>query len=130
MADSQLRIDPPLYNSSAVPYDPALPVQQRRPMLAPAALPSSGVAHRTTGGAQPYRTENKSPETSKRLDDMMLQYQQQQQQKLYNQTHYNHPSQSLLPAPTDHAYLTNHYAGTSGGRMLVRDNQAAAGMFA
>ena len=121
-----MRMDPPLYNN--VPYDP-LPVQQRRPMVT-TGLPSPGIGHRTST-AQPYRAESKSPDTSKRLDDMMLQYQQQQQQqKLFqHQQQYGHQSPVIIPQSTqDHAYLSNHhhgYAGTGGGRMLVRDNQAS-----
>ncbi|KAI9311349.1 hypothetical protein BX666DRAFT_1057405 [Dichotomocladium elegans] len=126
MIESQgIRMDAPLYNN--VPYDP-LPVQQRRPMIT-TALPSPGIAHRSST-AQPYRAESKSPDTSKRLDDVMLQYQQQQQQQkmLQHQHQYSHQAPPMLPqsTPQDHAYLANHgYAGTSGGRMLVRDNQAS-----
>lgn len=122
-----MRMDPPLYNN--VPYDP-LPVQQRRPMVT-TGLPSPGIGHRTST-TQPYRAESKSPDTSKRLDDVMLQYQQQQQQQKllqHQQQQYSHQPPVMIPqsTPQDHAYLPNHhgYAGTGGGRMLVRDNQAS-----
>lgn len=121
-----MRMDPPLYNNA--PYDP-LPVQQRRPMVT-TGLPSPGIGHRNST-TQPYRAETKSPDTSKRLDDVMLQYQQQQQQQklLQHQQQYSHQPPVMIPqsTPQDHAYLTNHhgYAGTGGGRMLVRDNQAS-----
>ncbi|CDS11805.1 Putative CK1/CK1/CK1-D protein kinase [Lichtheimia ramosa] len=129
LAENQgMRMDPPLYNNA--PYDP-LPVQQRRPMVT-TGLPSPGIGHRNST-TQPYRAETKSPDTSKRLDDVMLQYQQQQQQQklLQHQQQYSHQPPVMIPqsTPQDHAYLTNHhgYAGTGGGRMLVRDNQASAG---
>ncbi|KAI8384763.1 kinase-like domain-containing protein [Radiomyces spectabilis] len=121
-------MDPPLYNSSSLPFDPALPVQQRRAVMTNAALPSSS-AHRSPA---PYRTDVKSPETSKRLDDVMLQY-QQQQKMMQHQSPYHHPSSSHMIAqqpqqpvlPQEHGYLSNFgYSGTGGGRMLVRDNQA------
>ncbi|KAJ8658323.1 hypothetical protein O0I10_006006 [Lichtheimia ornata] len=125
-AESQAssRLDTSLYGSSAAPYDPALPSHQRRPMMT-TALPTPGLPHRSSV-AQPYRTENKSPETSKRLDDVMLQYQHQQQQKLM-QSQYGRPTMLQQTLPQDHAYLSNHaYAGTGGGRMLVRDNPPSA----
>ncbi|KAG0164851.1 serine/threonine protein kinase [Apophysomyces sp. BC1034] len=112
-------MDPPLYNSSGMPYDSALPVQQRRAIMTNATLPS-----RTP---QPYRTDPKSPETSKRLDDVMLQY-QQQQKMLQHQAPYHHSSSQLplqqTSLPQDHAYMSNFgYGGpTGGGRMLARDN--------
>lgn len=89
----------------------------------------------------PYRTETKSPETSKRLDDVMLQYQQQQKmlqhkpnyfssglmsnQALPSPTQQQPPVQPQLNAPTSYGdpYALG-YGGAGGGRMLVRDNQA------
>ncbi|CAO3677959.1 unnamed protein product [Rhizopus stolonifer] len=49
-----------------------------------APLPSANL--RTT-----HRTETKSPETSKRLDDVMLQYQQQQKMLQHKPTYFNNP---------------------------------------
>ena len=143
MAESQsMRMDPPLYNSSTLPYDPALPVQQRRPMMnTTAALPSASVPHRSPTSGQAFRAENKSADTSKQLDDVMFQYQQQQQQQQQAQAQqaqaqakmhgqYAHPSQTMLqqtiPQQQNQGFnLANYgYAGTSGGKMAhVRDTQ-------
>ncbi|KAI8884362.1 kinase-like protein [Backusella circina FSU 941] len=124
---------PPVYNNGM--FDPTLN-GARRTVGAP--LPPSG--HRT----QPYRTETKSPETSKRLDDVMLQY-QQQQKMLQHQAPYHH---SGLPQPTTTAAITTAqqpppalgtyqdpymssypYTSTGGGRMLARDTQQVGGKY-
>lgn len=127
-------MDPAVYGASAVALDSGLPGQSRRPVMPASGLPSSGgLAHRSPAAAQPYiKAETKSPETSRRLDDVMLQYQQQQQQKLLHQNQYTHPSQTLLQqsAPQDH-YLTGHpyVGGSAGGRMMMRDVAAAGGKY-
>ncbi|KAI9314446.1 kinase-like domain-containing protein [Dichotomocladium elegans] len=111
----------PFGTSSAAPYDHALQTQQRRPMIG-AGLPTSGLGHRAA--AQPYRTEAKIIDASRRLDDVMLQYQQQQHRKLLQNQHL-HTSQSMLQQsiPQSPSYISGQpYMGTSGGRLLVRDN--------
>lgn len=135
MADNQaVRMDPGVYSSPAVPLDSGLPGQSRRPVIPTSGLPSGGgLAHRSPAGPQPYiKADTKSPETSRRLDDVMLQYQQQQQQKLLHQNQYTHPSQTLLQqgVPQDH-YLASHpyVGGSAGGRMMVRDVAAAGGKY-
>ncbi|KAI9487876.1 MAG: kinase-like domain-containing protein [Benjaminiella poitrasii] len=95
-----------------------------------APLPSANI--RT-----PYRTETKSPETSKRLDDVMLQYQQQQQKMLQHKpAYYNNPppppmipqqqqQQQQMATATSPSYqdpYLGYASGGGGGRMLVRDN--------
>jgi hypothetical protein len=86
-----------------------------------APLPSSANNLRA-----PYRTETKSPETSKRLDDVMLQYQQQQKMLQHKPIYTQQQQQQQLPTPN--GYIDPYasqlgYTGTGGGRMLVRDNQ-------
>lgn len=93
----------------------------------------------------PYRSETKSPETSKRLDDVMLQYQQQQKMLQHKPAYFNNSNnnqggaaptqtqqqppqqqqQQQLASPTGYQDpYSSHlgYTGTGGGRMLVRDN--------
>ncbi|CAO3689874.1 unnamed protein product [Rhizopus stolonifer] len=95
----------------------------------------------------PYRTETKSPETSKRLDDVMLQYQQQQQMLQHKPTYYPPPlNKPSIPQPSTSspiyqdpfsitntnntlagtnspvAPLSGYASQTNGGRMLARDN--------
>lgn len=53
-----------------------------RRLVTGAPLPSANLR-------APYRSETKSPETSKRLDDVMLQYQQQQKMLQHKPTYYN-----------------------------------------
>ncbi|CAO3587319.1 unnamed protein product [Absidia cylindrospora] len=138
-------LDPPLYASPAAPYDGvALPSQQRRAMMG--ALPASGATsgHHRAQQVQPqqpqhhhqYRTDtNKSPETSKRLDDVMLQYQQQQrmlQHQNYNASalqqpqHQSQPPQQQQQIPTDPALSSFPYATGPTGRILMRETQPGA----
>lgn len=115
-----------------------------RRLVTGAPLPSANLR-------APYRSETKSPETSKRLDDVMLQYQQQQKMLQHKPAYYtnntnptgnintsmgqlpsgsqqqNQPQQpQQLTSPTGYGdpYASHMgYTGTGGGRMLVRDNQ-------
>ncbi|CAO3614160.1 unnamed protein product [Mucor hiemalis] len=109
---------------------------QRRLVTTGAPLPSANLR-------APYRSETKSPETSKRLDDVMLQYQQQQKMLQHKPAYFNNttggvnnggqlPSSSQPQQPQQLASPTGYgdpyashigYTGTGGGRMLVRDNQ-------
>lgn len=93
----------------------------------------------------PYRAETKSPETSKRLDDVMLQYQQQQKMLQHKPAYFSgnagnnsgvpsnsqpqqpqqQQQQQQLASPTGYQDpFASHmgYTGTGGGRVLVRDN--------
>jgi hypothetical protein len=115
MAEQSVSLDntSPVYNNGM--FDPPLNGTRRTAGVAP--LPPSG--HRT----QPYRTETKSPETSKRLDDVMLQY-QQQQKMLQHQAPYAglpQPTQPSLGTYQDPYMSSYPYANT--GRMLPRENQ-------
>ncbi|KAI8080722.1 kinase-like domain-containing protein [Gilbertella persicaria] len=106
----------------------------------PSAMAGGGAPLPSANLRATYRTETKSPETSKRLDDVMLQYQQQQKMLQHKPAYFsagpiNQPpppqqpqqqQQQQLASPT--AYqdpYASHlgYSGTGGGRMLVRDNQ-------
>lgn len=139
-------LDPPLFASPMAPYDGvALPSQQRRAMMG--ALPASGGAtsgHHRTQQQQQYRTDtNKSPETSKRLDDVMMQY--QQQQRLLQHQHQNYstatglqPSQAPQQSqaqqqsqqiPADSSYNNYQYATGTSGRILMRETQPGGKSF-
>ncbi|KAI7880251.1 kinase-like domain-containing protein [Mucor mucedo] len=95
----------------------------------------------------PYRSETKSPETSKRLDDVMLQYQQQQKMLQHKPAYFtNQPTittnqvqqqqvqqqqvqQQQLTSPTSYQdpYASHlGYTGTGGGRMLQQQQQLGA----
>ncbi|KAI8891262.1 kinase-like protein [Backusella circina FSU 941] len=112
-----------VYNSSSNIYDPI----RRNTNTNAAPLPQTS-GHRS----QNYHRVEKSPETSKRLDDVMLQYQQQQKMLQSTSSPYHH---SNIPQPIqqqqqqqtqqqDPYNLSNYaYTGTGGGRVLVRDNQ-------
>ncbi|CAO3649167.1 unnamed protein product [Cunninghamella echinulata] len=124
-------LDPPLYASPSTPYESALP-NQRRAMMG--ALPASGATaghHRTPPQQQQqqqqqYRTDtNKSPETSKRLDDVMLQY-QQQQRMLQHQTYNSSSLQTQQNSQQDPSYMNYGYATGSNGRILMREAQPGA----
>ncbi|ORZ23247.1 kinase-like domain-containing protein [Absidia repens] len=141
-------LDPPLYASPMAPYDGvALPSQQRRAMMG--ALPASGAAtsgHHRTQQQQQYRTDtNKSPETSKRLDDVMMQYQQQQRLLQHQHQNYNaasglQPSQAPQQSqsqqqqqqsqqmPADSPYNFPYATGPSG-RILMRETQPGGKSF-
>ncbi|KAL0080819.1 kinase-like domain-containing protein [Phycomyces blakesleeanus] len=143
---SSLPSDSALYTAtpSAQPYDSAaLPhAGQRRQVINPAGFPPS-VAHRILPQPHHYRAqEPKSADTSKCLDDVMLQYQQQQkilqhhqQPQQQQQQQYSTPqSQSLQQSsmPQDHAYLASYGYNTSSsspnanGRPLRDPSQQVA----
>lgn len=91
-------------------YNPTLDANARRMtsgMGAPLPSPANLRA--------PYRTETKSPETSKRLDDVMLQYQQQQKMLQHKPNYFQGGGGYVDPYAS--------YSGTGGGRMLVRDGK-------
>lgn len=66
---------------STPPFD-ANPRRMTSAMATGAPLPSANLR-------APYRSETKSPETSKRLDDVMLQYQQQQKMLQHKPTYFS-----------------------------------------
>jgi hypothetical protein len=103
-----------------------------------AAAMGSGAPLPSANLRSPYRAETKSPETSKRLDDVMLQYQQQQKMLQHKPTYFaggpiltnnnqqsqpQQPQQMTSPTSYQDPYASHlGYTGTGGGRMLVRDN--------
>ncbi|KAI8372332.1 kinase-like domain-containing protein [Choanephora cucurbitarum] len=126
----------PMYMSNA-PFD----VNSRR---MPSAMPTNGNSGAPLPSANlraTYHTDRKSPETSKRLDDVMLQYQQQQKILQHKSPGYfsggNSPTtlqpiqQQQSPTFQDPYVPQLGYpssgggggGGGGGGRMLVRDNQ-------
>ncbi|KAG0809769.1 hypothetical protein G6F35_008155 [Rhizopus arrhizus] len=107
---------------------------------------NTGAPLPSTNLRTPYRTETKSPETSKRLDDVMLQYQQQQKMLQHKPNYFNPPPpintqsipqssnnntpffQDLFPSNTlNNAPISSNYANqtNTSGRMLV--NQPVTG---
>ncbi|KAG1127958.1 hypothetical protein G6F60_005098 [Rhizopus arrhizus] len=93
---------------------------------------NTGAPLPSTNLRAPYRTETKSPETSKRLDDVMLQYQQQQKMLQHKPSYFPPPPPPLntqsIPPPTSSSpiyqdpfgssTLANNYNSQAGGRML------------
>ncbi|KAI9262737.1 kinase-like domain-containing protein [Sporodiniella umbellata] len=107
--------------------------------------PNSGVPLPSNTLRTPYRTETKSPETSKRLDDVMLQYQQQQKMLQHKPSYFPPPplnTQQTIPRPSTSSPiyqdpfslsytnntlqpatpLSGYASQTNGGRVLSRDN--------
>ncbi|KAI8073907.1 kinase-like domain-containing protein [Gongronella butleri] len=139
MAEANPTLEAPLYAAN-MPYDAAaLPNQSRRAMMG--TLPAGG-AHRAPAQAQApsqpqqatptqqqqqaqYRSDTKTPDTSKRLDDMMLQYQQQQQQQQRLMQQHSSFANPTLPSPTQDPSFMNFggYATGSSGRILMREAQ-------
>ncbi|CAO3646795.1 unnamed protein product [Cunninghamella echinulata] len=119
------------------------------PMQSTAALPPS-TTHRLSTPVAPYSTDHRSTEATKRLDNLMLQYQQQQKllqqysvpppvptsssspspfhpiQPLHQPTPITQTSLPSLPQQLPDSYLSTigyNNNNNGGGRMLVRDNQ-------
>lgn len=79
-----------------------LPSLLQTPIQSTAALPSSSTNHRSSTPVAPYPTDHRSSEATKRLDNLMLQY--QQQQKLLQQYSVPPlPTSSSSPAPFHHS---------------------------
>jgi casein kinase I family protein HRR25 len=123
------------YIGTTPPFDANNPRRMTAAMGSGAAAGGGGGAPLPSANLRsPYRAETKSPETSKRLDDVMLQYQQQQKMLQHKPTYFsggtiltnnNQQPQQQMTSPTSYQdpYASHlGYTGTGGGRMLVRDN--------